>query len=315
LWYRSHLLPLDHTGGNGTLTNKIVYAVDGCDLIASKNGIWKLIVDAYGREASAQLMPESFIASDADDLRAFLAVYNPRHMYICKKNVQRKKGLLLTNNLDLLLQCQYRGYKVLQRYLQDVFLVGGRKLNLRVYVLVVCDVDGSKRAYVHRNGMCLYTNRPYAKGSGHDTETQITSLNMDPALYDALPLDFVDLRRALFDGEAGLPPGVDFDRGVFRPLCGKIAKIMQAALPAMCAQAHLRSNVRFQLFGGDVILTDRLEPYVLEFNKGPYMRPMNARDYKLKRCVLEDAMRMGGVLPMQSIERVHGFVEVASVVP
>jgi hypothetical protein len=66
LWYRSHLLPLDHTGGNGTLTNKIVYAVDGCDLIASKNGIWKLIVDAYGREASAQLMPESFIASDAD---------------------------------------------------------------------------------------------------------------------------------------------------------------------------------------------------------------------------------------------------------
>jgi hypothetical protein len=301
------------------MRNKIIYAVDGCDIIASKNGVWRLLLDAYGRRESARLMPNTFLSSDADELRAFLAGYSPRHMYICKKNVQRKQGLLLTNNLDELLQCQYRGYKVIQRYFQDVFVIGGRKLNLRIYVLVVCDVDGTKRAYVHRNGMCLYTNRPYSKRDVHRTETQITSLNMDPAVYDALPLDFVDLRRALFEGHAALPGqyaagGVRFESAVFGAMCGKVGRIMDAALPAMCSQAHLRSNVRFQLFGGDVILTEGLEPFVLEFNKGPEMKPMNDRDYRLKRCVLEDAMRLGGALPMQSIERVHGFVEVSRTV-
>ena len=188
------------------MQNKLIYAVDGCDLIASKNGVWKLLVEAYGREQSAKLMPSTYLASDNDELRAFLAAYDPRHMYICKKNIQRKKGLLLTNNLDQLLQCQYRGYKVMQRYFQDVLLIGGRKLNLRIYVLVLCDLDGSKRAYLHRNGMCLYTNQPYAKNSVHAAETQITSLNMDPSVYRTLPLDFVDLSRALFEGHGGLPP-------------------------------------------------------------------------------------------------------------
>ena len=280
--------------------DKTIYAVDGCDMIASKNLIWTRLVQAHGRAASAAIMPETYLAADPAELRAFLAAFSPRHMYICKKNVQRKQGLMLTNNLDQLLQCQHRGFKVIQRYFKDVFLLGGRKLNLRVYVLVICDIDGRRTAYVHRNGKCMYTNRPYARDSVV-FEEQITSVNLDPSVYKTLPLDFVALRRAL------RKRGVCFDRDVFEPTVRKLQLVMDAVLPALCAHPHLRRNLRFQLFGADVILTDTLDPYVLEFNKGPEMRPVNHDDYALKRGVLEDTLRMAGVLPHKSIARVNGY--------
>ena len=39
-----------------------------------------------------------------------------------------------------------------------------------------------------------------------------------------------------------------------------------------------RIYLTFQLFGADVIFTNNLHPYLLEFNKGPSMKYMNNRD-------------------------------------
>ena len=283
------------------LTNKKIYAVDGCDKLASKNMIWRLLVAALGREQSATLMPETFVANDPADLRAFLTSYSPSNMYICKKNVQRKKGLEMSNNLDTLLKCQNRGFKVIQRYFKDVFVLGGRKLNLRMYVAVVCDPDGRRMAYLHRNGKCLYTNRPYSRDST-DFEEQITSVNLDPAVYETLPLDFIELRRTL-----AADHGIAFVEEIFAPTARKLRQVMGALLPSVCTNGSLRTNVRFQLFGVDVILTDAREPYVLEFNKGPEMHPANTTDYSLKRCVLEDMLRIAQVLPPTAVERTNGF--------
>lgn len=292
--------------------DKRIYAVDGCDLIASKNAIWRLLIDAYGRESAATLMPETYLAADPNELRAFLRGYSPGTLYICKKNVQRKKGLLLSQNLEELLRCHHRGYKVIQRYFKDVFLLGGRKLNLRVYVLVVCDVDGRRTAYIHRNGKCMYTNRPYIRDST-TFEEQITSVNLDSGVYADLPLDFVQLQRHLASTTAAAP--VRFQTDVFDPMARKLRLVVSAVLPSLCSQSSIRQNVRFQLFGADVILTDSLEPFVLEFNKGPEMKPINDTDYALKRCVLEDVMRTAGVLPPESVMRPNGFQTLVELPP
>jgi hypothetical protein len=60
-----------------------------------------------------------------------------------------------------------------------------------------------------------------------------------------------------------------------------------------------------------VILTDQLEPYILEFNKGPSMNPINHEDYKLKRVVLEDTFRTAGFqsnIPVAA-EANNGFIQ------
>jgi len=287
------------------MKNKVIYAVDGCDIIASKNSIWQLLLDAYGRTESKILMPNTFILSNKAHLKEFLELYSPLNLYICKKNIQNKNGLLLTNNLDLLLQCHHRGYKILQEYYTNVFLLHGHKLNLRMYMFVFCDTDGTKKAYIHRNGKCMYTNKVY-NPSSMNFEEQITSVNVKKEMYDTFPLDFVDLQTTLLNEH-----GIKFIDDIFKPTCAKLTKIMYAALPALCSQAHLRTNVRFQLFGVDIILTDKLEPYVLEFNKGPAMTPINKKDYKLKRCVLEDMLRLANIIHPQMITRPNGFAEIA----
>ena len=266
-----------------TSTPKAVFAVDGCDKLVSKNKLWQALVDVYGRERASTISPSTYVVADPDDLARFLEDYVPRRMYICKKNVQRKKGLMMSDNLDTLLRCHYQGYKVIQEYITDVHLVKGYKLNLRMYVLVVCDTYGNKRVHIHPEGKCLYTEQPYNPDTLHDTSTQITS-TASASVYegkDALPLTLDDLR------EHWLNVHVDYDT-VMRNVHQQLYAAVNAVLPKLCSSTKFRNVTRFQLFGADVLLRGRdMAPFVLEFNKGPSMKPVNDRDYAMKRRVLE----------------------------
>ena len=51
----------------------------------------------------------------------------------------------------------------------------------------------------------------------------------------------------------------------------------------------------FQLFGADFILTDTLNPFLLEFNKGPEMNSINSKDYNLKKKIINDVYEMVGL--------------------
>ena len=57
----------------------------------------------YGREKASQIMPETYILSRNKDIKKLILDYKPNRKYILKKNVQRKKGILLTKNLKEIL--------------------------------------------------------------------------------------------------------------------------------------------------------------------------------------------------------------------
>ena len=272
---------------------RAIFAVDGCDRLVSKNRLWQALVDAYGRDHARTLMPPTYILADPEDLKRFLQQFDPQAMYICKKNVQRKKGLLMTNNMDDILRCHTQGYKIIQEYITNVHTVHSHKLNLRLYVLIVCNANGGpKRAYVHTQGKCLYTAKPYSPDTLMDETSQITSLDTSAALYEgsnALPLTLDDLRQHWYNER------IDYDR-VMGQVHRALREVVHAVLPGMCQASKFNNHIRFQLFGADVLLRgDTLEPYVLELNKGPSMKPVNQADYGVKRGVLEDVFKKVGV--------------------
>lgn len=272
---------------------RAIFAVDGCDRLVSKNTLWEAIVDAYGRDHARTLMPPTYVVADPDDLKRFLQQYDPNAMYICKKNIQRKKGLLMTSNMDDILRCHYHGYKIVQEYITDVHTVKRHKLNLRLYVLIVCEANGGpKRAYVHTQGKCLYTAKPYDPSALRDEDTQITSLNTTAAQYEgsnALPLTFGELREHWYNTR------VDYD-SVMADVHRSLREVVHAVLPSMCTASKFKNHVRFQLFGADVLLRGDMVPYVLELNKGPSMKPVNQADYGVKRGVLEDVFKKVGIM-------------------
>ena len=55
----------------------------------------------------------------------------------------------------------------------------------------------------------------------------------------------------------------------------------------------------FQIFGIDIIFDNKLNPYLLEFNKGPDMNPKNELDRKIKTKVQEDMFDLVNLIKCQ----------------
>ena len=138
--------------------NKYIFGINGCDSIVAKNHIWQSLVKCYGRRGASELMPESYILYDEKDLELFKKDYNPNNIYILKKNVQRKEGLKLTQSYKDVINGLNDDYKVAQKYVRDLYLVNGRKVNLRIYLLIVIK-NNKIHFYVSHIGKCIYTNK------------------------------------------------------------------------------------------------------------------------------------------------------------
>ena len=59
---------------------------------------------------------------------------------------------------------------------------------------------------------------------------------------------------------------------------------------------NIKGSTSFQLFGIDVIFNKNLEPFLLEFNKGPDMIPRDEIDTNMKSIVQKDIFKTVGLL-------------------
>ena len=64
-----------------------IFAINGCDKIASKNNLWKILRDYYGRKKASTMMPETYIISDPEDMEIFKNNYRANKLYLLKKNM------------------------------------------------------------------------------------------------------------------------------------------------------------------------------------------------------------------------------------
>src|SRR4029079_18012248 len=139
------------------------YAIKGCDTIVAKNKLWELLADYYGRERASQLAPNTYILTSQDD-RIRLLGENPDKIFIAKKNVQRQEGLklILKKDLDIKMvnQLVAEKYVIIQEYLDKPFTINDRKINMRVYLLLVIKQD-VLAAYVYDDGFIYYAKDKY----------------------------------------------------------------------------------------------------------------------------------------------------------
>ena len=171
--------------------NKYIFGINGCDTIVAKNHIWQNLVKCYGRIGASQLMPESYILYDDNDMKLFKKDYNPNNIYILKKNVQRKEGLKLTQSYKDVINGLNDDYKVAQKYVRDLYLVNDRKVNLRIYLLIVIK-NNKIHFYVSNIGKCIYTKKKY-NDKDLDFESNITSYHLDISIYEKNPTYYDDL--------------------------------------------------------------------------------------------------------------------------
>lgn len=258
-----------------------IFGIHNADTFISKKNIWLHILTKYGREKAKTLMPETYILNNKDDLEILLRDYKPNNKFILKNKLQAKMGLKITDKLSEVLSGDKDGFIIAQKYISNIYTINRRKLNLRVYLLVVCK-NGKKDYYIYNNGICIYANNDYDIKS-NDREAHITSFNLDGSIYKVNPLSIDDL-YSYFDKNN------KDSKLIFKKILNKIRLIMDAVSFNICNFKNVDKSTSFELFGGDVIFDNNLEPYVLEFNKGPDMNPFTYSDPRY-RGVKEELIR------------------------
>lgn len=258
--------------------NQIVFAVDGCDQIVSKNWLWKTLQQEYGRTGAAKLVPETFIVPS--DTSLALQIFDNQQIYILKKNVQRQQGILLTRDPADIRAASQNGYVVVQKYVMNPLLFDRRKFDVRIYLLIV-KKDGRMWYWRHSGGRCHYTSVDY-NTSTLDRAVHIPSgYTEDQSFKAAHPETLADLRTFSLRS-----------KDMFNALDILLQRCCKAFDRVLGKDVRYTKNVQCQLFGLDILFDANYKPWLIEINKGPEMDWSSDREKSYKEQIVQDLFRL-----------------------
>ena len=290
----------------GGKTGQNIFGICGSDTIASKSSLWKVVSEHYGREFASKLIPESWLLKDNREFPLFKEQFTADKIYILKKNVQRKKGIKLTSDLEEV-ENAYKSKYVMVQEKHDSIIINKRRLNLRIYVFVVYK-NGKKSVYIHDSAKVLYTSKDVEENSSSNSEefeTLITnSYVTDLEIYNKNPLTLNKLLVYLEENR-----GVN-SVAMKQKIYAVLKNVMIALLPKVCNCKNMRDQNMYQMFGADVLIDTKFKPYVLEFNKGPDMKHKDEADYKLKKKVIFDTFEKIGVIQGKDKTYENGYTQI-----
>ena len=106
---------------NKTQPNQKIFAIDGCDCMVGKDSLYNVFIKNYGRDFCNNFLPETYLLKSTADMRLFKQSFDSKNTYVLKKNIQRKKGIKLTNKYSEIIQSASNGFVVVQKYIPNLF--------------------------------------------------------------------------------------------------------------------------------------------------------------------------------------------------
>lgn len=261
---------------------KFIYGIAGTDDMASKSNLYKILKDTYTSKILDTIVPKTYIV---DNEKSMLQLKNEKgnHVYIAKKNIQRQAGVLLFTDNDK--KNFSKDYVVVQRVLQNPFLIDGKKINLRVYMLIIIN-ETNIDFYIYNDGFLYYTVDNFEKYST-DTRKIITAgFNIDRGVYNKNPLTIHDLTIHIGNHKSNI-----LNANIIK-LFGFIKNAFSSSLFAKNVSIP---GIKFLIYGCDIAPDETLDVTLMEINKGPDLSYKDERDKKVKLNLMKDAFDLAGI--------------------
>lgn len=295
-------IPRDYDDPNLEYANVTVkddalyFVIDNVDIMVAKDWLYKICREVYGDVSD--IFPASYLVDTSENIMLFEENYSKNKLYIIKKNVQRQQGIVITNSLT---EIKNRinekndtfNYVIIQELLQDPYLINHRKINLRIYVLVICKGDDFA-IHMYNDGFLYYTSEKFKYGSS-DLKSNITTGYIDREVYTDNPLTLKDLYKYLDSDRSNtehekelLDNGNVLSEYLHKNITNLINKVFSAFNKRIGYNKRLYNNLKFQLFGADVAVSEKLECKIMEINKGPDLTGKDDRDLTLKKNLVRD---------------------------
>ncbi len=172
---------------------------------------------------------------------------------------------------------------IAQRYVDRPYLVGGKKFDMRLYVLVTS--YSPLTVWVHRNGFCRFSNTRYSNERNDISNAYIHLTNHS-----------VQKSAENFDAEQGIKWGVHDLRVhlLSRHGAHKVDKLFEDVQDMVVrslvsvSQTIIQDRHSFELYGYDVLFDEDLKPWLIEVNASPSITKSNEEDHQVKYDVLSD---------------------------
>ncbi|KAG2461335.1 TTLL9 polyglutamylase, partial [Polypterus senegalus] len=192
---------------------------------------------------------------------------------------------------------------VAQRYIENPYLIGGRKFDLRVYVLVTSYTP--LKAWLYRDGFARFSNTRFSLSSIDDNcilEFIVALAHYKLILILNVHLTNVAIQKTApdYDPEKGCKwqmqqlrryliakHGVDIIEMLFRDMDAIFVRSLQSVQKVIINDKHC-----FELYGYDILLDEQLKPWLIEVNASPSLTASSLEDYDLKCRLLEDTLHV-----------------------
>mmetsp|Transcript_64809 Transcript_64809/g.116577 ORF Transcript_64809/g.116577 Transcript_64809/m.116577 type:complete len:485 (-) Transcript_64809:68-1522(-) len=174
---------------------------------------------------------------------------------------------------------------VVQRYLSDPLLIGGRKFDLRLYVLVTS--YNPLTVYMYRSGFARFSHARFSMDAADLSDAQIHLTNVaiqkHNENYDEKrggKWDLHQLRLHLLASED--PEKVS---NLFCAIQDVVLFSLMSVQKVMIQDKHC-----FEVYGYDIMISSDLKPWLIEVNASPSLSANTADDYHMKFALLDDVM-------------------------
>ncbi|KAM6929056.1 putative tubulin polyglutamylase TTLL9 [Lycodopsis pacificus] len=174
---------------------------------------------------------------------------------------------------------------VAQRYIENPYLINGRKFDLRVYVLVTSYVP--LKAWLYRDGFGRFSSTRFSLSSIDDKYMHLTNVAVQKTAPDYDPekgckWQMQQLRRYLTAKH-----GRETVESLFKEMDNIFVRSLQSVQKVIINDKHC-----FELYGYDILLDHNLKPWLIEVNASPSHTPSNQEDYEMKCRLLQDTLNV-----------------------
>ena len=183
---------------------------------------------------------------------------------------------------------------VVQRYILRPFLIGGKKFDMRLYVLVTS--FSPLKVYQYRRGFARFTNSRY-------------SSDTDDIYNDFMHLTNVAVQKTAenYDDRTGNKMELQALKMYLMTLYGQervdalFWEMQMVILRSLLAVSHVMINDRhcFEMYGYDLLIDEDLKPWLVEVNASPSLSANTREDFLMKTEMLHgmvDVVDMDQVL-------------------
>lgn len=196
------------------------------------------------------------------------------------------KGIFLFNKLSSIAQWESHSAEnyIVQRYINDPLLIGGKKFDIRIYALVTS--YSPLTVYLYRSGFARFTHSRYEESKINNSEIHLTNVAIQKHSdgYDEVIGGkwYLDKLKDYLSSKYGQ----DKINSSFFKIQEIVIKTLEAHQKAMSTDR----NNSFELYGFDILLDSKLQPWLIEVNGSPSMTANTSTDYKMKMGLLEDTL-------------------------